>query len=232
MYYFIRQEVPRDESPFITPRVRVHAGTPYNRSIVMDQIKRSGQDRREQNESVEQDNRNDNDRRETIHHHFRLVEVLEKIPLFKGLGLHQFKKILTICAKRTMLKDEALFHMGEESFEIFILLKGILKVTFENDKEFSRITPIGIVGEMGVFTGDHRSASIIAITDSLLLSIHKSELMRVLRTDADLSIHILMNVINDLSDKIRRDNRIMEDLRQVCPPGQWIQIITEAANTE
>jgi hypothetical protein len=37
-----------------------------------------------------------------------------------------------------------------------------------------------------------------------------------------------MNVIETLSDKIRHDNRIIEDLRQICPPGRWTQIIGDA----
>jgi CRP-like cAMP-binding protein len=158
------------------------------------------------------------------------VEVLEKIPLFSGLSMHQFKKILAICSKRNLPQSEVLCRMGEESFEIFILLKGELAVTFEDGKEFSHITPIGVVGEMGVFTGDRRSANIVAVADSLLLSIHKTEIMRVLRAEADMSVRVLINVIDVLSEKIKYDNRIIEDLRQVCPPGQWTQIIKNAEN--
>lgn len=201
-------------------------------SMMMEQKRRSGQERRECNEQVESENRQDIDRRKTLHRQFRLVEVLEKIPLLRGLSLNQFKKILGICAKRTFIKDEILCRTGEESFEIFILLMGALKVTFEDGKELSRIIPIGIVGEMGVLTGDRRSATIIAAEDSLLLSIHKTELMRVLRADADLATHVLMNVIDDLSEKIRRDNRIMDDLRQVCPPGRWTHIIKDVDSKE
>jgi CRP-like cAMP-binding protein len=85
---------------------------------------------------------------------------------------------------------------------------------------------------MGLFTGERRSATIIAAADSLLLAIHKSELMSTLRADADLSVHMLMNVINDLSSKLRRDNRIIDDLREICPPGRWTQIIRNAEEKE
>jgi Tfp pilus assembly protein PilN len=43
---------------------------------------------------------------------------------------------------------------------------------------------------------------------------------------------MLMNVIDDLSKKIRRDNRIMGDLRQVCPPGRWTHIIKDVDSKE
>ncbi len=163
-----------------------------------------------------------------LQHQFRLIEVLEKIPLFRGLSPHQFKQILKTFKSRMIPKDQILCKVGEESFEIYILLKGGLKLTFEDGKEFSRINPVGIVGEMGVFTGDRRSATIVAASDSLLLSIHKSELMRMLRADAGLATKVLMNVIETLSDKIRQNNHIIEELRQMCPPGRWTQIIGDA----
>jgi CRP/FNR family transcriptional regulator, cyclic AMP receptor protein len=164
-------------------------------------------------------------RRDMLRHRLRLLEVLGKIPLFTGLSDAQFKKILGICEKRTVPKDGVLCRMGEESFEIFILLKGTLRVTVKDNREITRISPIGIVGEMGVFTGDRRAANILAAEDCLLLALHKAELMSALRGDADLSIHILMNVIGDLSSKLRKDNRIIDDLREICPPDRWMGIV-------
>jgi CRP-like cAMP-binding protein len=196
----------------------------------MDQTRRSGLDRRGRREPIESDTRTDLDRRGSLRHNNQLVEVLRKIPLFKGLSLLQFKTILNLCSKRTFCTDEVLCKMGDEAFEFFILLRGSLKVTFKDGKEISRINPIGSVGEMGVFTGDRRSATIIAAEDSLLLSIHKAELIRAFHDDADLAIRVLMNVINDLSGKIRQDNSLIEDLRRICPPGQWTRTIREAEN--
>jgi CRP-like cAMP-binding protein len=194
----------------------------------MEQTRRSGLDRRERRAPIESDIRADLDRRGSLRHNFRLVEVLQKIPLFKGLSLLQFKTILNLCSKRIFCANEVLCTMGEEAFEFFILLRGSLKVTFRDGKEISRINPIGSVGEMGVFTGDRRSATIIAAEDSLLLSIHKAELIRAFHDDAGLAIRMLMNVIDDLSEKIRQDDRLIEDLRQICPPGQWTRIVQDA----
>ncbi len=194
----------------------------------IDQVMNPDSDRASGGGSTKFDEQNNVEQRKTLQQHFRLVEVLEKIPLFRGLSMHQFKQILKIFKSKTVPKDQVLCKIGEESFEIFILLRGNLKLLFEDGKEFSRISPIGIVGEMGVFTGDRRSATIAAATDCLLLSIHKSELMRALRADAGLSTKVLFNVIDTLSEKIRHDNRIIEDLRQICPPGRWTQIIKDA----
>ena len=170
----------------------------------------------------------DIEKRVTVHHHFSIVEVLEKIPLFKGLSLRQFKKIIGICTKQNISKNQFICRAREESLCMFILLQGILQVVLEDGKEVSRINPISTVGEMGVFTGENRSANIISGSDGIILEISKADLMRVLREDVSLSTQVLFNVINELSLKIRRDNLIIDGLRQMCPPEQWTKIIQEA----
>lgn len=163
--------------------------------------------------------------RGTILRHVQLLKVLEKIPLFQGLTPHQFKQVLHVCERRCFSANETLFRAGEESHGMFILLQGSLKVLLPDGKEISRIDPIGIVGEMGVFTGERRSASIVAITSCIMLSLHKMELLRLFRHDADLGIRVLLNVILDLSRKLRRDNEIIKDLKPLCSPGKSTEII-------
>ncbi|MHB9028569.1 MAG: Crp/Fnr family transcriptional regulator [Candidatus Latescibacterota bacterium] len=195
----------------------------------MDRASRSGIDRREklsQSLPMGDNRRTGPDRRYTIRRHVQIIEILQKIPLFRGLSVQQFKKVLYICARRIFTEDEVLFHAGDESWEIYILLRGALKVTFGDGKELSRIDPIGIVGEMGVFTGQRRSATTVAAAPSILISIHKMELLKLFRHDADLGIRVLLNVILDLSAKLRRDNDIIEDLKQLCPPGASTEIIS------
>jgi CRP-like cAMP-binding protein len=195
----------------------------------VDRARRSGTDRREKFlhvPPIDDDRRTGPDRRYTIRRHIQLIEILQKIPLFRGLSLHQFKKVLHICTRRVFAEGEALFHAGDESWEIFILLRGTLKVTFEDGKELSRIEPIGIVGEMGVLTGQRRSATTLTAVPSILLSLHKMELLKLFRHDADLGIRVLLNVILDLSAKLRRDNEIIGDLKEICPPGASTGIIS------
>ncbi len=165
------------------------------------------------------------DQRGTLLRHLQLIRILEKIPLFQGLTTRQFKEVIRACERRSFCKDEIIFRAGDESWEIFILLQGALKVAFPDGKELSRIEPVGIAGEMGVFTGERRSATIITATPCILLALHKMELLRLLRHDAELGIRVLLNVILDLSRKLRRDNQIIQELKQLCPPGASTGII-------
>jgi len=140
--------------------------------------------------------------------------------------LEQLKNILRICSKRTLAEDEILCYVEEESFNIFVLIKGMLRITFKDGKELSRITPLGIVGEMGVFTGEKRSATVIAASECVVLDILKADLFEILREDPDMGMIVLKNVIEDMAHKMRINNVIIEELKQVCPDREYLTIIS------
>jgi len=161
----------------------------------------------------------------------QIIDILEKIPVLRGLTSAQLRKILSISSKQLFSKDDVLCHEGEESYKIFILLKGMLCVTFEDGKELSRITPLGIVGEMGVFTGQRRSATVVASSDCIVLTIHKTDLFNLFRKDPHMGILVLMNVVEDMAHKMRVNNILVEELKQVCPPDEYSMILSRVLKT-
>ena len=181
----------------------------------MNTMRRFGPGQKELKATVDTGVSKGSDPSSAIRQNSQLIEVLRKIPLFKGLGLLQFKEMLRICGRRNFKEGESVCRMGEESLEFFILLQGTLKVLLEDDKVIARIEPIGVVGEMGVFTGEKRSANIVAATPSLVLTIHRMEIMKLFRMDVDMGIRIHQNVIQELASKIRRDNTIIQQLRKL-----------------
>ncbi|MFC1650602.1 protein kinase [Candidatus Latescibacterota bacterium] len=166
-------------------------------------------------------------KKEGEHSPGQIIDVLEKIPIFRGLSFEQFKQILMICSRQVLPKDEVLCKSGDDSHEIYILIRGRLRVTFDDGKEFSRIRPLGIVGEMGVFTGSKRSATVIASTKCTVLTIKKCELIKVFSTDPVLGMMVQSNVIDDLSHKMKTSNVIIEELKQLTPPETFSAIISK-----
>ena len=194
----------------------------------MTKISRCGSDRRKNSTDVTNERRTGIDRRVALKNYYRFIKILEKIPVFKDLSVDQFQKLINICSKRIYKKDEQICVGGDESYEMFILLEGELKVTIPNGKEISRVKPVGIVGEMGIFTGETRSASVLASTDSIVLIINKPELLSLFQQDCILAARILMNVIKDLSHKLKKNNVIIEEMRQICMPGEFTKILSKA----
>ena len=118
---------------------------------------------------------------------------------------------------KTYPKGHFICQEGEESNELFIFINGQLKVVKE-DAFLAYISPFGLVGEIGVFTGKRRSASVVNTTESKVIKISKIELFQLLKYDHDLNNCILLNVISDLANKLQKDNELIENLRNYKLP--------------
>jgi len=178
----------------------------------MDENIRSGMVRRQKHILTPEERRKNPERRVLLKDSERTIERLKNIAIFKNLSEKQLKKIAGICAKKNYMSQTKIYTIGEESKDMFILMKGKISITYNTGVEVQSITPTGTVGEMGVFTGEPRSATVIADTDCIAIVFSKVELFTLFRNDTELWIKILMNIIKSLSQKLRKDNEVIEEL--------------------
>ena len=139
---------------------------------------------------------------------------MNKFPIFKGLTDYQYKQIFNICSKKVFKKEQFVCQEVDESNEMYILISGQLQVMFHNNTILTTISPVSLVGELAFFTGEQGFSSVIATTESTVISIHKNELFSLLKKDSTLSFSILMNVISELVHKLRKDDVIIDDLKK------------------
>ena len=82
-----------------------------------------------------------------------IVEVIRKIEAFRGLEPDQAANLLKLFRPQTVKRDEQILKAGDLSREMFVLLRGKLKVTTEGGEKLGEILPGLSVGEMGAITG-------------------------------------------------------------------------------
>jgi CheY-like chemotaxis protein/CRP-like cAMP-binding protein len=136
----------------------------------------------------------------------QLLQVLRKIPLFKGLDPQKIKKILGLCMHKVYQPDQLICRSGAPSDELYILLSGELAVVTGEGNKVAAIKPVTTVGEMGVITAQPRSATVQAIQPSNLFVISKQQLDASMRDDQAMQAQIYLNIIQILSDKLDGDN--------------------------
>ena len=178
-----------------------------------EKARRSGTDRRSKQQQNDSDKRNNRDQRELIKDPDKIINLMKKIPIFYGLEDEDYKKFIRICSKKIIHQDEVICKRGDEPNELFILLKGQLRVMLSPSVFLTHITPIGLVGEIGIFTGAQRTATVYASLESTVISIHKKELIELFNNDCFLYNRILINVISDLANKLQEENDLIEELR-------------------
>ncbi len=110
-------------------------------------------------------------------------------------------------------KNEIIFKEGEPSDFMYLIKEGKVKVYREIkgiEKVYAILGPGDILGEMGVLSKTPRSASAIAIEDSILNKIEEREIIDVLRSN-----EILNSIVQSLIVKIKNMNEILNFL-SIC----------------
>jgi putative ABC transport system ATP-binding protein len=132
-----------------------------------------------------------------------LFRVVAKIPMFSGLTADSVKKVLMACESRVAEPGQVLCRFGEPSHEMLILLSGRLDVFTDTRVHLASVTPVAPVGEMGLITGQPRSATVVVAERVNLLAIKKTAFDRLNRQGGEICAQVYRNVIQTLSHRLR-----------------------------
>ncbi len=177
----------------------------------MEETRRSGVDRRNQMIPYKGERRSEKERRKQLVMTDKTKERLMEMLIFDGMTIQDIIKIVAICAKKEIPAKTQIYEIGGKSEEMLVLVKGRIIVLSGGGVELQIYEPYDVIGEMGIFTGAERSATVLAVTDCTVLKINKVELFRVLSAYVELKDTFMVNVIKVLSEKLRRQNEIIEE---------------------
>ncbi len=107
--------------------------------------------------------------------------------------------------------EETICVQGSPTEELHILVSGQLAVVDEEGMRLATILPVEAVGELGIITGQPRSASVAAVKPSIVLIIQRQEFDAVLREELDIQVKLYENIIRSLCDKIVNENVRLRD---------------------
>ena len=93
-------------------------------------------------------------------------------------------------------------------------MDGQLVARTKTGLDIAYISPIGLVGEMGVITDEPRSADVVALDDAMGLTITKENLVNLFVEDGGVCRKILLNLVKTLSAKLYDSNAEIEKLRE------------------
>lgn len=145
----------------------------------------------------------------------QFVAAVKRVPLFAGLQPTQAVTLLKVCERRSLAAGETLCRFGDRSDKMYILLSGELSIRTADDTQIAKLSPVAPVGEMGIFTDEPRSASVVATADSTLFVLGKYPLEGAMRQNKEIEVTISRNVIAILADRIRKSNEELNHLRSL-----------------
>jgi len=141
-----------------------------------------------------------------------IVNDLRALPLFKGISEARLEELVAAFRPVTKTAGTVLFKPGDVAVSFDLLVKGDVTIEEEGAVRF-QLRAIAPLGELGSFTGIPRSTKATATTDVELLSINVGDLLGFFDRHGDVGFAFTKNLLDLVSDKLRRDRKLMGEMR-------------------
>ena len=133
----------------------------------------------------------------------RKIDVLKQMPMFRHLTYNEIIRVLNVTEVKEFAPGESIIKEGASGEEMFILLKGKVRV-HKNEAFITHLLPGSHIGEMALVDRTPRSASATAEEKSRLLILRRREFYEIVRKDPSLSVKLLWSFVQVLADRLRK----------------------------
>jgi len=133
--------------------------------------------------------------------------LLKKLSLFSGLHDHEFVHLCELCNGKSYVKDDYVFHQGDHSHSLFILLSGKVQLSIDDDVMLYAALPGDFFGEIGFITQGLRAASAQVITDSVIMEIYNGDYNLLLGQQPRISAIMMQHIAENLAQHLIRRNK-------------------------
>lgn len=141
-------------------------------------------------------------------------KVYEQLPgdsVLRSLSRQELSDFISFAVVKRLTRNETLIKAGDPGNSMMIVLSGTLKICISSSSGrevvLDYLGPGGIIGEIAVFDGKPRTASVIAIEDAELIVLQRRFVLPFLEKNPMAALRI----IEMLCDKIRRTNALVQD---------------------
>ncbi len=154
---------------------------------------------------------------------------LKKIPLFAELHEAELQIVARELSWVQFKKGDAIFYEGDPGLTLYIVESGNVRIYVHcadgQETSVSVCTSGDIFGELAVIDGLPRSASAIAMEDSVVLGLNREQFRDYTRRFPQLAL----NFLKTLSVRVRSSTRQMDALSALRVPGRLARKLLELA---
>lgn len=157
----------------------------------------------------------------------RRIARLQEVPLFADLSEKSLADLIDDLRTREYSKNDLLFHQGDESREIYILLKGkvrIFKISPSgNETSIDIFSENDVLGEFAALDNEPRSTAAKAISKVSALVMSQEQFLYHLQQTPGLAI----NLAKLLAGKLRWTAAYAESVAQFDAAGRLLHILLD-----
>jgi CRP-like cAMP-binding protein len=137
---------------------------------------------------------------------------IEYVSLFAGLDGGQLDAIWKLSVEQSFRKNEMILFEDEPDNRLFIIIKGIIKLTriSEDGREFifSFLGAGDFFGELSLLDDEIRSTNAVAVKDATILSFNRSDYVNIFRQFPQ----ITFNLLREMTQRLRERDRMIKSM--------------------
>lgn len=132
----------------------------------------------------------------------RAIAILRQIPLLKGLENTDYEHFLDISTLSNFHAGDRIFEYGDMSESMFICLSGVIDILDQSHERIHLIRAGEVLGEIGIVAKTERSASAVAVEDSVLIELSAKQLNTLLYRHPRISSIIYKNLACTMAERL------------------------------
>lgn len=141
----------------------------------------------------------------------RTQSLLESIPLFRSVPLHHLRELSRFARTETFATGEVIVRMGEPGWTLYVVRAGRVRVVRDQPGggtvTLAVLGPGEFFGELSIFDGEKRSATVIAEEDTETVTLGRFDIVRVVSHDPQIALSLLKS----LSGRLRATDARLAD---------------------
>jgi CRP/FNR family transcriptional regulator, cyclic AMP receptor protein len=156
--------------------------------------------------------------------------VFRRVALFSELEESELQALSRLATVRQYASGASILREAEPGDLFFVLVRGEVKVYVDSsdgrEVVLTHLQAGDFFGEMALFEGESRSASVSALGESELVAIARTDFLALLERDFSLTRKILKT----LSARLRRANEVIESLALLDVGGRLARYLLRLAD--
>jgi serine/threonine protein phosphatase PrpC len=130
------------------------------------------------------------------------IEAIGQTPLLASLSYKERVAMLAIATSHRVEAGEVVMREGEVGSDMFVVVRGRLAVS-KAGAHIADLGPGGLVGEMAMVDAAPRSATVVAVETTDLISFSHAAMTTLMRAEPALGNKLLWSIIASMSGKLR-----------------------------
>ena len=157
--------------------------------------------------------------------------LLRNVPLFAMLPESQLALLTSVVSRRSFPRGTTIIAAGDPTESLYVVISGRLKVMMSDDEGreviLSMLGPNEFFGEMGLIDDSPRSASVITLEPSELLTLSKRDFKKCVAENFEMA----MTLMRGLVKRLREADRKIGSLALMDVYGRVARLLLEMAET-